>query len=275
MNKEIKAGKFVLPLNRTLIMGVLNVTPNSFSDGGKFFSKQKAIVHARQMVLDGADIIDVGGQSTRPFAEQITIQEELNRVIPVIRELSKELTVPISIDSFQPRVIEQALLNGATIINDVTGLRNKKILMLAKKFQVPVIIMHMKGSPKTMQKNPRYRNVVKEVFNFLKKQVSLARKHDVKQAIIDPGIGFGKTVQHNLLLLKHLKEFKKLDCPILIGTSRKSFIGLITGAPVNERLEGTIASNVLAVLNGANIVRVHDVKELKKSMQIVDEVMKA
>lgn len=257
---------------KTLIMGILNVTPDSFSDGGLFTNADKAIVHAKQMVKDGADIIDVGGESTRPGSLPVSEKEELRRVKPVIEKLLKEINAPISIDTYKPKVAEECLKLGAHMVNDVTGLGNKNMIDIVKKYQVPAIIMHMKGKPKIMQNNPKYKDVVNDIRRFLKERILNARKAGIKQIIIDPGIGFGKTTEHNLQILKRLGEFKELKCPILIGPSRKTFIGNITGMPTGERLEGTLAAVAIAVMNGANIVRVHDVKECRRAVQIADAI---
>ena len=270
--KPIRCGNYELKFDNTIIMGVLNVTPDSFSDGGLFFDHKKAIEHAKQMFKDGAQIIDVGGESTRPGSLPISEKEELNRVKPVIEKLLKEVNVPISIDTYKPRIAEECLRLGAHMVNDVTGMTNKNIINIVKKYQVPAIAMHMKGKPKIMQKNPRYKDVVKEIKLFLKNRISAARKAGIKDIIIDPGIGFGKTTEHNLQILKRLNEFKELKCPILLGPSRKSFIGNITGMTADERLEGTLAAVAIAVMNGANIVRVHDVKECKMAVQVADAV---
>lgn len=272
MLRNIKCGKFTLKFNKTLIMGVLNVTPDSFSDGGLFLDRKKAVKHAIEMVAEGADIIDIGGESSRPGSESITIEEELSRVLPVIKELSKKINVPISIDTYKPRVAEACIKAGASILNDITGLRNKEMLSVAVKYKVAVIIMHMQGMPKTMQKNPTYKNVIKDIMAFFKKQVNIAEKNGIKEIMIDLGIGFGKTTVHNLEIIRNLKEFTKLEKPILIGPSRKSFLGNITGLPVNELLEATLSAVAISVMNGANIVRVHDVKECKRTVMVVDAI---
>lgn len=267
----MKIGKYELEFNRTIIMGVLNVTPDSFYDGGLFFDFDKAIEHAKQMVNDSAQIIDVGGESTRPGSEPISEEEELRRVKPVIERLVK-FNALISIDTYKPRVAEECLKLGAHLVNDITGLRNKEMIEVVAKHKVPVAVMHMKGTPKNMQKNPTYNDVVKEIKEFLSDRIVEARKAGIKDIIIDPGIGFGKTTEHNLQILKRLNEFKELECPILVGPSRKSFIGNISNLPVNERIEGTLAAVTIAIMNGANIVRVHDVKECKRAVQIADAI---
>jgi len=270
--RAIKCGNYELKFDKTIIMGVLNVTPDSFSDGGFFFDAGKAIEHAKQMVKDGAQIIDVGGESTRPYSSAVSEKEELRRIKPVIEILLKEINVPISVDTCKPKVAEECLKLGAHMLNDITGLTNKKMLDVAKKYRVPVIIMHMKGKPKTMQKNPKYKNAVNEIKLFLKKRIISARRAGIKDVIIDPGIGFGKATEHNLQILKRLNEFKELKCPIMIGTSRKTFIGKINNTGADERLPGTIASVAIAIMNGANIVRVHDVRECRMAAEIADAV---
>lgn len=261
--------------DRTLIMGILNSTPDSFSDGNRFINFENAISHAKQMVKDGADIIDVGGESTRPGSMRISEMEELKRVKPVVETLSREVNALISIDTYKPKVAKECLRRGAHIVNDITGLADKKMLKAVKKYNASVVVMHMKGNPKNMQKNPQYKDVVADIKKFLKGRIAKARMAGIEDIIIDPGIGFGKTTQHNLQIINRLREFTELKCPILIGTSRKSFIGNITGSNVSERLEGTLASVAIAVMNGANIVRVHDVKECKRAVQIADAVRNA
>ncbi len=275
MLKSIKCGKNILKFNRTLVMGILNVTPDSFSDGNLFLDPNKAIKHAKQMVKEGADIIDIGGESTRPGSDAVSEEEELRRVSQIIKKLKDEIKVPISIDTYKPRVAEECIKLGAGIINDINGLRNEEMIKVAARYKVPVVVMHMKGSPKTMQKNLEYKDVIKEIKQFFGQQIKKAKKAGIKDMIIDPGIGFGKTTGHNLEILKNLSKFKDLGCPILVGPSRKSFIGNITRLPVNERLEGTLAAISIAVINGANIVRVHDVKECKRAAMVADAVRNA
>lgn len=258
---------------RTMIMGVLNITPDSFSDGGKFFDTEKAVEHALQMIQDGADIIDIGGESTKPGSDPVSESEEIRRVKPVIESLVKETSVPISIDTYKPRVAEECLRAGARIINDVSGLRNEEMIKVVAQYKVPVVIMHMKGTPKNMQENPVYEDLVGEIKEFFRERIQAARETGIQDVILDPGIGFGKTLEHNLQILKRLGEFKELGYPILVGTSRKSFIGKLTGdAPAEQRLEGSLASMVIAVMNGATIVRVHDVKPAKKAVQVADAI---
>jgi dihydropteroate synthase len=253
-------------------MGVLNVTPDSFSDGGHYFDVETAVTHAEHMVRDGADIIDIGGESTRPGSAPLSAQEELQRVLPVVTRLTHELSVPISIDTYKHLVAKTCLKAGAHLVNDITGLAHPEMVALIAKHDVPVIIMHMQGTPTNMQEHPVYDDVMKEINMFFHERISLARSAGIKKVIIDPGIGFGKTLEHNLLIFKHLDAFTIHGCQLLVGPSRKSFIGKITGLPPEERLEGTIAAVTVAVMNGAQIVRVHDVKQCKRAIQVADAV---
>ncbi|HHQ44874.1 MAG TPA: dihydropteroate synthase [Candidatus Altiarchaeales archaeon] len=254
-------------------MGILNVTPDSFSDGGVNFSIGDAVESAKQMVADGVDIIDVGGESTRPGSESITVEEELRRVIPVIQKI-KNLGVPISIDSYKLEVVEKAFDAGASMLNDVYGLRTLGMPELAAKHDVPVVIMHMQGMPISMQENPKYDNVVGDIKKFFEKQVDVALKAGVKKEniILDPGIGFGKTLGHNLEILKNIKEFKTLCYPILVGHSRKRFIGDILEIPVEERGPATLAISTYLALQGVDYIRVHDVRETVEMRKILEAV---
>lgn len=261
-------------LDRTKIVGILNVTPDSFSDGGKFFDIEAAISRAREMADEGADIIDVGGESSRPGSEPVSGEEELRRVIPVIERLAKEISIPISIDTYKPGVAKEALQSGAKIMNDIMGLTNPEMRKVAGEAKVPVILMHMQGAPKTMQENPHYTDVVSDIKEFFKTQIAVVKKDGIREIILDPGIGFGKTLEHNLTILKRLHEFTDLGFPVLVGPSRKAFIGTLTGKlPASERLEGTLATIVIARMNGASYVRVHDVKEARRALQITDAVI--
>ncbi len=263
--------------SRTHIMGVLNVTPDSFSDGGKFLRKDEAVRQGMKMAEEGADIIDVGGQSTRPGSEPISPQQELSRVIPVIESLSEKIDVPISIDTYKAEVAREALSSGAEMINDISALRfDSRMRRIASEHKVPVVLMHIKGTPKNMQENPWYDDVIGEIIGYLKESIRIATDAgiDRKKIMIDPGIGFGKRLQDNLNILKNLKKFSILGCPILIGCSRKSFIGKILDLPVEERLEGSLAALAVAVMNGANIVRVHDVKESRRVIKLVDAILR-
>jgi dihydropteroate synthase len=202
----------------------------------------------------------------------LTEQEELRRVLPVLSRLQTEVSVPISIDTYKPAVARKCLDAGATIMNDITGLKNPDMVKVAAEYQTPVVVMHMKGSPQTMQTNPEYQDVIEEIKTFFEKQIAMVCNEGIETIILDPGIGFGKTVEHNLQILRHLDVFTNLCCPVLVGPSRKNFLGVLTGLPVKDRVEGTIAAVSAAVLNGANIVRVHDVKECKRALQIVDAI---
>ena len=258
-------------------MGILNITPDSFSDGGKYFDDKlnlkKIVDDAVQMEKDGADFIDVGGESTRPGSENISIDEELKRVIPVISELRKKITLPISIDTYKSEVAEEALKSGACIVNDISGFQfDEKLPAVTAKYNASCILMHIKGTPKDMQKDPVYGDVVREVYDYLKESISIAKKNSIEQIITDPGIGFGKTLEHNLELIRNIGEFKKLGCPVLLGASRKSFIDKIQKTPVDERLEASIAANTIGIINGANIIRVHDVKENQKASVLTDKI---
>ncbi len=278
MGRVFKCGDRALKLGeKTYIMGILNVTPDSFSDGGKFLDPEAAIDHAKLMVKQGADIIDVGGESSRPGSDPVSVKEERRRVLPVIRRLVKELDVPLSIDTYKSEVAKEALEAGACLVNDISGLRfSPDMAAVAAGAKASVVVMHIKGTPKTMQKAPRYKNVVKEVMGQLKAQTDLARKAGVPKdrILVDPGIGFGKTVDHNCELIAEIGQLRKLGYPILIGTSRKTFIGKILGTEVDDRLEGTIASNVVAVLGGVDFVRVHDVKEIKRALTMTDRLVR-
>jgi dihydropteroate synthase len=263
---------YTLRFEKTLIMGILNVTPDSFSDGGLFADIDTAVAHGKKMISDGADLIDVGGESSRPGSAPLSEKEELDRILPVVTRLLDEVSVPISIDTYKPLVADACLKAGAHLINDITGLTNPEMRKVIAKYKVPVALMHMKGTPKTMQQNPVYPDLLGEITAFFQEQIATAREAGIQHIIIDPGIGFGKTVEHNLQILKHLEVFKTLGCPVLVGPSRKSFIGVITGESVKERLDGTLAAVTVAIMNGANIVRVHDVKECKRAAQVVDAI---
>ncbi|OGW37899.1 MAG: dihydropteroate synthase [Nitrospirae bacterium RBG_13_39_12] len=261
---------------KTCVMGILNVTQDSFSDGGLYFDKSAAIKRAHQMVEEGADIIDIGGESTRPGSEPITIEEELRRTIPVIEALAKGINVPISIDTYKSEVAKRALDAGASMVNDISGLRfDPKMPEVVSQYNVPVIIMHIKGTPKDMQQNTVYGDLISEILDYLGDSIRVALKSGVSEdkIIIDPGIGFGKTFEHNLEIIHDLRKFSSLEKPILIGPSRKAFIGKILGeAATGERLEGTAAAVAISIMNGANIIRVHDVKEMFRVARVADAI---
>lgn len=261
---------------KTYIMGILNVTPDSFSDGGLYFDKSAAINRAIQMVEDGADIIDIGGESTRPGSEPITIEEELRRTIPVIEAITKDIKIPISIDTYKSEVARIALDAGASIVNDISGLRfDHSMSEIVSEYKVPIVIMHIKGTPKDMQQNPVYEALIPEIMDYLRCGIAIAMRSGISddKIIIDPGIGFGKTPEHNLEIINKLQEFTSLEKPILIGLSRKAFIGkILRDAPATERLEGTAAAVAISIMNGANMIRVHDVKEMLRVAKVTDAV---
>lgn len=279
--------KFVLRLGsrtlmlgeRTLVMGVLNVTPDSFSDGGRFFNFKRAIRHALEMQRAGADLIDVGGESTRPGSFGISAEEELRRVLPVLKVLKGRLRIPMSIDTVKAEVAEVALEAGAELINDISGLRfDPRVAEVAARRRVPLLLMHIRGTPATMQKLPFARNIWRELERGLGWSVQQALRAGVKrsQLLIDPGIGFGKSAAQNLEILRELERLKKFRLPIVIGTSRKTFIGkVLDGAPPQERLWGTAATVAASVLGGAHIVRVHDVAEMVQVVGVADAVLSA
>ena len=258
-----------------IIMGVLNVTPDSFSDGGQFFATDRAIAHGLEMAAQGAAIIDVGGESTRPTSAPVSTAEQTKRVVPVIEGLVKNVSVPISIDTYDYKVAEAALQAGAAMINDITALSDRRMAQLAAKQQAPVVLMHIQGTPKTMQVDPKYDDVVGEVLEFLLTRAERAQQLGIlkERIFIDPGIGFGKTVQHNLLLLKNIEKFIATGYRVLIGPSRKSFIGKITGKEnPAERIFGTAAAVALCVSAGVSVVRVHDVAEMLDVIKVVQAV---
>lgn len=260
---------------RTHVMGILNVTPDSFYDGKRYSTMENAVNHASKMIEEGADIIDVGGESTRPGAHPVPEAEELKRVIPLIKILSKQTRKPISIDTYKASVAEKAIDAGASIINDIGGLlMDKHMAKVAAKAKVPVIIMHKKGNPRTMQKHPVRGNVLSEIMSALRKSVvhAIEAGIDESKIILDPGIGFGKTLHQNLVILKRLREFKSMGFSLLIGTSRKKFIGAILNRSTEELLYGTLATLAVAVMNGAHIVRVHDVREAVQVVKICDAI---
>jgi len=263
------AGK-ILDLSTPQVMGILNVTPDSFSDGGDYYSVSAAVAQAHRMVAEGAAIIDVGGESTRPGAAAVSIEEELRRVVPVIKTLAAELSVPVSIDTAKPEVMRAAIEVGAGFINDVYALRAPGALQVAAALGVPVCLMHMQGEPRTMQQNPHYDDVVNEVSAFLAARVQACLDAGLSQAqlLIDPGFGFGKTVKHNLQLLNELNMFQQIGLPVLVGLSRKSFLGAVLDAPVEARLHAGLAAATVAVLKGALLVRTHDVAPTVEALKL-------
>ena len=259
-------------------MGILNITPDSFSDGGLYFDKSTAVKRAFQMVEEGADIIDIGGESTRPGSEPITIEAELMRTIPVIEALARGIKIPLCIDTYKSEVARRALDAGASMVNDISGLRfDPKMPEVVSEYKVPVVIMHIRGNPRDMQQNPVYEALIPEIMDYLRAGMIIARQAGISEdmIVIDPGIGFGKTFNHNLQIIHNLHEITLLKKPILIGPSRKAFIGEILGdVPVTERLEGTAAAVAISIMNGANIIRAHDVKEMVKVAKVADAIKK-
>jgi dihydropteroate synthase len=268
--------KLGLDLNkRTYIAGVLNVTPDSFSDGGKFLHIEDAVSHALQMMRDGADIIDIGGESTRPGSFSVSADEELKRVVPVIEKMKSLANIPISIDTCKAVVAEAAIKSGASMVNDTTGLKSDiDMAKIVAKYDLPVVIMHIKGTPETMQDDPQYGDLIEEIIASLSESIDIARRAgvDEKKIIVDPGIGFGKRLEHNLQIIKELYRFKELGRPIMIGLSRKSFIGQLLNRDKDQRMMGTASSVALSISNGADIIRVHDVKEMKDVATIADSI---
>lgn len=264
---------------KTYIMGILNVTPDSFSDGGLFLDRENAVQQALRMQAEGADIIDIGGESTRPGAEKVSVKDEIKRVVPIIEVLANNVDVPISIDTYKSEVADAAVKAGASMINDISGLRfDPKMAKVAARHKVPVVIMHIKGTPQDMQKNPTYKSLIPEITAYFHECIQVARDAGIPDdmIIIDPGIGFGKTVKHNLEIIKRLKDFEGFEKPILLGPSRKAFIGKLLGdVPTTERVEGTASAIAIGIFNGANIIRIHDVKEMVKVAKIADGVKRA
>lgn len=260
---------------RTHVMGILNVTPDSFSDGDRYLEVDKAVEYGLEMAHEGADIIDVGGESTRPYSQKISVSEELDRVIPVIEILSRELTIPISIDTYKAAVAQESLKAGASIINDISALRfDPHMSSIAAQAGVPLILMHMKDTPQDMQENPVYDDVISEILDFLKDATMRSRKAGIKESliIVDPGIGFGKTFNNNLEIIRDLSRFASLKRPVLLGTSNKAFIGHILGREAHQRDTGTMATIAAGVMNGAHIVRVHNVRKAVETVQIIDAI---
>jgi len=261
---------------KTAIMGILNVTPDSFSDGGEHFSTENAVRHALKMIDDGADIIDVGGESTRPGAEPIDSVTEMERVIPVIQALRKQTSIPISIDTYKAEVARRALTAGADMVNDISGLNfDPDMPDVIATSGAAVCLMHIKGTPRNMQRNPVYDNLIDDILHYHDHSISIAQKAGItrEKIIIDPGIGFGKTLSDNYTILRYLKEFESLGQPILVGLSRKSLIGKLLDLPVDQRLEGSLAGLAASILNGASIIRVHDVRESVQAAAIADAIV--
>jgi dihydropteroate synthase len=277
MNTVLDCAGKNLDLTRPQVMGVLNVTPDSFSDGGRFVTPEASLAQARRMVAEGAAIIDVGGESTRPGAAPVSAEEELRRVIPVIAAIADELPVVISIDTRKPAVMRAAVAAGAGMINDVRALREEGAVALAAQLEVPVCLMHMQGEPRTMQAAPHYSDVVREIGDFLRQRVEACERGGIarRRLLIDPGFGFGKGLEHNLQLLNHLQEFSALALPMVVGVSRKSLIGAVVDVGVAERLYGSIALAAIAVWQGAAIIRAHDVGATVQAIEMVAAVRSA
>jgi len=261
---------------KTHVMGILNVTPDSFSDGGHFFNKAHAVEQALRMQADGADIIDIGGESTRPGSQPVSIRDEIARTVPVIQSLAKIANIPLSIDTCKSQVADAALRAGAALVNDISGLRfDNRMAKVIARHKAPVVIMHIKGTPQDMQNKPVYKALIPEIMDYLRESMSIAEQAGISadRIIIDPGIGFGKTVAHNLEIIRRLDEFAGFEKPLLLGPSRKSFIGKVLGGlPVRSRLEGTAAAVAAGILKGAHIIRVHDVKEMVRVARFTDAI---
>jgi len=275
MLEKIQCGRFELDLKRPQVMGVLNVTPDSFSDGGDFFCKDVALRQAERMINDGAAIIDVGGESTRPGAVSVSVQEELERVVPVVEVIANHFPVIVSVDTSTAQVISAVAAVGAGLLNDVRALQREGALEAAVQTNLPICLMHMQGQPGSMQKNPQYKDdVVVEVGDFLRRRVDVCVAAGISKArlLLDPGFGFGKTLDHNLTLLASLERFEDFDLPLLVGLSRKSMIGAVTDNPVDQRLAGSVAAAVIAATNGAKIIRAHDVAETVDALKMVSAV---
>lgn len=276
-NSPIVLRRGALKFERTLVMGVLNVTPDSFSDGGVFLKKEDAVRRAFEMADEGADIIDIGGESTRPFSDPVAEDEEEARVMPMLREIVPSLDIPVSIDTRRPSVARKAVEIGAQMVNDVSGLRNGEMIGAVRELGVPAILMHMLGEPRTMQLDIRYDDVIGDIMLFMAERMREASKGGIEESriILDPGIGFGKELQHNLDIIRRLREFRCLGRPILVGPSRKAFIGKVLDLPKEERLEGTLAAVAASVINGASLVRVHDVKETVRVCRMIDAICRS
>ena len=260
---------------QSLIMGILNVTPDSFSDGGKYLEKNTAINHALEMIDQGADIIDIGGESTRPFSDPVSLKEEISRVVPVIEGIRKKSDICISIDTTKSQVATAALNSGASVINDVSAMEVDPLMVdVALKFDCPLIIMHMKGTPKNMQDDPQYESLISDIKDYLLDRTDfiISKGINPKKIVIDPGIGFGKTVENNFEIIKNLNHFTTMNFPVLLGASRKSFIGISLNLPEEDRLEGSLAANIIGFQNGAKIFRVHDVAETNKALIIANKI---
>jgi dihydropteroate synthase len=272
----LHCGSFRLDMSRPLVMGIVNVTPDSFSDGGRHLLRDTAIAHARQLIADGADILDIGGESTRPGAAAVSVQQELARVLPVIEGL-REAGVPLSIDTFKAEVMREAIAAGVHMVNDINALLQPEALAAVVASDVAVCLMHKQGQPQTMQTAPHYVDVEREVLDFLRARVTAVQAAGIakQRIVVDPGFGFGKTLQHNLALLQNLQNFCALEVPLLVGLSRKSMLGMLTGQDVGQRCAASVSAAILAVQRGASIVRVHDVRATCDAFKILQAVNEA
>lgn len=275
IHSRFQCGRFQLDLTRPHVMGIVNVTPDSFSDGGKYSSVELAVEHALQLIAEGADILDIGGESTRPGAQPVSLEEELRRVIPVIEALVKVSTVPLSIDTYKPEVMRAAIAAGVDMVNDICALREPGALDVVADSHVGICLMHMQGVPQTMQLDPSYNDVVAEVKQFLADRVEACQAHGIvrERILLDPGFGFGKSTAHNIALIQNLDSFAEFGLPLLVGLSRKSVLGRIAGGDEQQRLHAGLAASVISVMKGANIVRVHDVKATVDALKVVAAVM--
>jgi dihydropteroate synthase len=276
MKLTLRWSNHVLNLDqKTHVMGILNVTPDSFSDGGQYFELEKAIAHGLAMAQEGADIIDVGGESTRPYSQRISSAEEMDRVIPVIEGLCKAVAIPISIDTYKADVAREALNSGASLINDISSLRfDPSMASVVAAAGVPVVLMHMKGTPEDMQKSPTYDDLIQEILDFLKGAINRCAQAGIREdlVIVDPGIGFGKTFDDNLKIIRELWRFRSLQRPVLLGTSNKAFIGHVLDKEPHERETGTLATIAAGVMNGAHIVRSHNVRKTVETVKMIDAI---
>ena len=268
----LKLNNHAFDLKRPLLMGILNITPDSFSDGGKYLTLNEALKRAHEMIEEGVDIIDIGGESTRPGSEPVSLDEELKRIIPIIEALKKDSDIAISVDTYKPQVMKEAIDRDVAMINDVYALRQPGAIDVIKHSKVGICLMHMQGTPQTMQINPHYTNVVSEVKSFLEARANDLVSEGIEKSrmILDPGFGFGKTFEHNIALLQELESFKSLKLPLLVGLSRKSFIRKILNGEHDDHLSGSIAAAIFSVIKGAKILRVHDIKETKSALKIIN-----
>ncbi|MFQ6067273.1 MAG: dihydropteroate synthase [bacterium] len=284
--KNFKRERFVLSFKekkmdlarKVAVMGILNLTPDSFYNGGKYAAESRALKRAEEMLKEGADLIDIGGESTRPGAKEVRVEEEIRRVIPVISKIRDLFEVPLSIDTYKAKVAKEALEAGVDMVNDISGLRfDPQLKEIVARFRAGVVLMHIKGTPRDMQNSPQYGSLMGEIISYLSESIRLAQTTgiDLEKIAVDPGIGFGKTVEHNLQILNHLGELRSLGRPILIGASRKSFIGAILGLPLEERLEGSLAAASLAVMQGAKIIRTHDVKPTRRAVDLTQAIIQS